>query len=259
MSERCDGNDPRLAALVDGEMRGDDRRRMASHVLLCRECAAEVGHMVAEKVLLERGKEAARTGPPRELWRDITRELDRVDGVQTALAWRPSARASRLPALVAVGTVLILAALGLSIYVNRPANVTGQLLAVHGQALDAAGISLYSGPGMRAVATSYEQPSFAVRWRAIERLNGAFAVHRVGLAGRLPVSVISAPADAVPTIGMERVVVRGREMFVGCAPQGTVVAVFRQGMATVLIANTTPEDLVPLAAKMSTGPLATFP
>ncbi len=133
MGDRCEGNDPQLAGLDDGEMSAGERRRIASHVLLCRHCAAEVGHMVAHKALLERGKEAAQAPPPRDLWRGITRELDRVDGAQTALAWRPSAKPSRLPALVAVGTMLILAAVGLSLYVNRPANVTGQLLAAHAQ------------------------------------------------------------------------------------------------------------------------------
>jgi hypothetical protein len=259
MSERCDGSDPRLTSLVDGEGARDQRRKIASHVVLCRDCAAEVGQMVAQKVLLERGVEAAKAGPPRDLWREIIAGLDKVDGAQTALARRPATRPSRVPALVMAGAALVFVALLASAYVARPTSPTGQLLAAHNQAMAAAGMNLPTGPGLQSVATGYEPPSLHTRWRAIEKVNGAFAVHRLCMAGRLPVSVISAPAEAVPTAGMERVTISGREMFVAATADGAVVAVLRQGMATVLIANTTPDDLMAIALSVAGTPLATFP
>jgi len=259
MSDRCEGGDPRLAAWVDGEAPAEERRRVASHVVLCRECAAEVGHMLAAKTLLERGGESAKASPPPGLWQRVLAELDRADGAQTALTRSVSGQPARLPAIVAVGAVLIFAALLFSFYVNRPAGVTDQFLAAHAQALRAAGIVERLPTALQAVGTSVGYPPLVVRWRAIEKSNGAFAIHRVCTAGRLPVSLISVPAAAVPLTDMQRVIYSGREAFVGTSAEGAVVVTIRQGMATILIANTRPEDLLPLAARASADPFSFLP
>lgn len=260
MSDRCEDQQPKLAAWVDGQAPKEERRQVASHVILCRECAAEAGHMLAAKTLLERGEELVRAVPPQGLWQRILTDLDRADGAQTALARPLGARPTRLPAIVAAGAVLIVAALLVSLQVNRPVGVTEQLLAAHAQALHAAGIIGPVATGAwHAVGTSVGQPPLVVRWRAIEKLNGAFAIHRVCTAGRLPVSVISVSAGAVPLADMQRVIYRGREMFVGTAAQGSVVVTIRQGMATILMANTPPEELLPFAAQASADPLGLVP
>lgn len=260
MSDRCEGQEPKLAAWVDGQAPKEERRRVASHVILCRECAAEAGHMLAAKTLLERGGELVRAEPPRGLWQRVLAELDRADGAQTALARPLGAQPTRLPAILAAGAALIIAALLVSLYVNRPAGVTDQLLAAHAQALHAAGLIGPVPTGTwHAVGTSVGQPPLVVRWRAIEKLNGALAIHRVCTAGRLPVSVISVPAGAVPLSDMQRIIYRGREIFLGTASEGSVVVTTRQGMATILMANTSPDELLPFAAQASADPLGLVP
>lgn len=260
MSDRCEGQESSLAAWVDGQAPKEERRRVASHVILCRQCAAEAGHMLAAKTLLERGEESAKAIPPGDLWQRVMAELDRADGVQTALARPFVSRPSRLPAIVGVGAMLIVAALALSFYVSGPVSVTSQLLAAHAQALRAAGIIGHVPTGaLHAVGTSVSQPPLVVRWRAIEKLNGAFAIHRVCTAGRLPVSIISVPAGAVPLGDTQRVIYRGREMFVGTAPEGCVIIATRHGMATVVMANARPEELLPLAVRVSSDPLGLVP
>ncbi|MCX7600130.1 MAG: hypothetical protein N2512_14880 [Armatimonadetes bacterium] len=260
MSERCEGKEAKLAAWVDGQAHKEERRRVASHVILCRDCAAEAGHMLAAKTLLERGGEAASTPPPRDLWQRVVAELDRADGAHTALARSLGARPTRLPAIIGAGAILIVVALLVSFYVNRPVGVTDQLLAAHAQALRAAGIIGHVPPStLHAVGTSLGEPPLVVRWSAIEKLNGAFAIHRLCTAGRLPVSIISVPASAMPAGDMQRVIYRGREMFVGTGPEGSVVVATRQGMATIVMANTQPEELLPLVARVSSSPVGLAP
>lgn len=259
MSEGCEGKDPRLAAWVDGEVAKDERRRVASHVILCDDCATEVGHMVAEKALLERGEEAAAAPAPKELWGAITSGLDHVDGTHTALARRRATHRYRLPALVGVGATLVALALALSAYMGRPGNMTAQLLALHKQALSSAGMALFPASGLQAVGASYHEPDLYVRWRAIEKLNGAFAIHRLCMAGRLPVSVITLPANAVSTTGMDRVAWHGKQMYIDSTPRGSVAVVVREGMATVVIANTTSEDLMQLAAQATSFSGISYP
>jgi anti-sigma factor RsiW len=253
----CTGEDPRLAAWVDDELTPDQKKALAAHILLCSRCAREVGHMVAHKVLVLRPE--AREEPPRALWPAIVAQLDKVDGLERALSPMPTPSRSRLPALVAIGVIMIAGALYLrSAFLTAAPAVTDQLLAVHGQALQASGMYARSG-AMHAVANSYVPLRPHVTWQAIGKLNGAIALHRVCLAGRLPVSIITTPVGAVPLDSLERRIVAGRAYYVGATAAGAVVASQQHGLVHYVVASTTLEDLLPIAELVATHPSLLLP
>lgn len=258
MSEGCAGDDPRLAAWVDDELAADQKRALAAHILLCPSCAREVGHIAAHKALLPRGDTVEE--PPRDFWPRLRAELDRVDGVQRALNPAPEGRRSLVPVLAAVGVVLILGACYLRGHlVSKVGTAQDQLLAIHGQALGASGLFQPTRDTLHAVANSYRPGLPRVAWQAVGRLNGEFAIHRVCLAGRLPVSVISAPTGALALDGLERRVVAGRVLHVARASAGAVVVIQQQGLSHYIVANTTLEDLMPVAEVIFSRPTLLLP
>ena len=249
----CD--DDKLAAFVDNEQQSEaERRQTASHILLCPGCAQEVGQMLAQKALTQR---AAPERAPAGLWERVVDELDRVDGVARALHRLPEGRRSLVPALVAVGVLLILCAIAVRIVVLRPVPVPQQLMALHQQVLRTVGIYPGSAGGFQAVASTYGAPRISVAWQGIGRFGNSFAIHRLVMAGRLPVSVIVVPLSSVPLEQFERRVVNGQVRFVAQMPQGAVVVVPDQGMSYVLVAGTSVDDLLSLAGDLiaQVGPL----
>ena len=247
-SDRCQKCGEWLAAWVDGEMPERDRRRMAGHVILCDDCAAEAGQMMAEKVLVARPE--PEVAPPPQLWSQVVTELDRVDGVQRALA--PQARRrSMVPVFAAAGVLLIAGSLYLRSIVFTPGSVVGQLLATHSAAVRASGLYNEEQRNLQAVSSSLSSPTLVPIWQAVDKFNSAFAVHRLYLAGRTPVSVISMPEDAVPVSGLSRQVYAGREFFVGSEPDGAVVIYRNGGMAEVVMGNTTVDELLPIGLDLS--------
>ncbi len=258
MNDGCAGDDSRLAAWIDDELAADQKRALAAHILLCPACAREVGHIAAHKALLPRADTAEE--PPRDLWPSLRAELDRVDGVQRALSPAPEGRRSLLPVLAAAGLVLILGACYLRSHLLSYVGTTqDQLLAIHGQALEASGLFQPTEGALHAVANSYTPQLPHVAWQAVGRLNGEFAVHRVCLAGRLPVSVISTPAGALTLDGLERRVVAGRVIHVGRGSAGAVVVIQQQGLCHYIVANTTLEDLMPVAEVIFSRPTLLLP
>jgi hypothetical protein len=230
--------------MPDGE-----RRRLAGHVVLCDDCAAEAGQMMAEKVLVSRPEPVV--APPPELWGKVVSELDRVDGVQRALTPHGARRRSLAPVFAAAGVLLIVGALHLRTIVFTPGSVTGQLLAMHGAALRASHMYNDEQRNLQAVSSSMNAPTLVPIWQAVDKFNSAFAVHRLYLAGRTPVSVISVPEDSVPVSGLSRKVYAGCEFFVGTEPEGAVVIYRRDGMAEVVMGNTTVDDLLPIGLDLS--------
>jgi hypothetical protein len=246
---RCQKCGEWLAAWVDGEMPDRDRRRLAGHVVLCDDCAAEAGQMMAEKVLVSRPEPV--TEAPPELWSKVAAEMDRVDGVQRALAPSPRRRRSLVPALSLVGLLLILGALHLGARMTTPSSVARQLLAAHAAALSASHMYNDDQRNLQAVSTSYSAPSLVPVWQAIDKFNSAFAIHKLYMAGRTPVSVISVPQDSIPVSGMTRKVVAGSVFFTADEQDGAVVVYRRDGMAVVVMGNTTLEELLPIALELS--------
>jgi hypothetical protein len=257
MTDRCQKCGEWLAAWVDGEMPDAERRRLAGHVVLCDDCAAEAGQMMAEKVLVNRPE--PEVAPPAELWGKVVSELDRVDGVQRALTPAAGRRRSLMPVLAAAGVLLIVGALYVRARVLVPESVAGQLLAAHSAALGASGVYNEERRNMQAVGAAIDAPRLAPVWQAVDKFNSAFAVHRLYMAGRTPVSVISVPEDAVPVAGFSRRIVAGREFFVGSEPEGAIVVFRRDGMAVVVMGNTTIEDLLPIGLDLSHTPRTALP
>lgn len=205
--------------------------------------------MMAEKVLVSRPEPV--TEAPRDMWTKVVAELDRVDGVQRALAPTPRRRRSLVPALSVIGVLLIVGALHWSATMTTPASVAGQLLAAHAAALQASHMYNDDQRNLQAVSTSYTTPALVPVWQAIDKFNSAFAIHKLYMAGRTPVSVISVPQDALPVSGMSREIYAGSVFFVASEKDGAVVVYRRDGMAVVLIGNTTVEDLLPIALELS--------
>jgi len=243
----CD--DDRLAAFVDGEVESEaEKRQTASHILLCPGCAREVGEMLAQKALAQRPEPEGEA--PRELWDRVTAELDRVDGVARALRQQPTGRRSLVPVLAGVGALLIICAIAVRVVLLRPVPVPQQLMAAHQQVLKTVGMYPGSVGGFHAVTTTYRVPRISVEWQGVGRFGNSFAIHRLVMAGRLPVSVIAVPLSSVPLEQFERRVVNGRVRFVAQMPEGAVVVVPDQGMSFVLVAGTTVDDLLSLSSDL---------
>ncbi len=248
MNSPCCDND-KLAAFVDGEVESEaERRQTASHILLCPGCAREVGEMLAQKALTHRPE--PEESAPADLWGRVVAELDRVDGVARALRHAPSGRRSLVPALVAVGAVLIVFAIALRIAVLRPTPVPQQLMAAHQHVLRTVGMYPGGVGGFHAVASTYRAPRISVAWQGLGRFGNSFAIHRLVVAGRLPVSVIAVPLSSVPLDQFDRRVADGRVRFVAQLPEGAVVVVPDQGMSYVLVARTTVDDLLALSPEL---------
>ncbi|MGD9519636.1 MAG: anti-sigma factor [Armatimonadota bacterium] len=253
MIDNCPGDDPKLAAWVDDEVVSEQKRAMAAHILLCPACAREVGHMAAHKALLERPETAEE--PPARLWTDLTAQLDRVDGIERALSPAAPGRHSLLPALIAAGVILIVGAVfARSAWMKANLDVAPQLLALHSETLRASGLYGPASNVLHAVTNSYAPVVPQVTWQAVGKINGAFAFQRVCLAGRLPVSVITTPAGALPLDGLDRCVFAGRVYHIAALPSGAVVAAESQGLCHCIVARTTLDDLLPLASLIVTRP-----
>ncbi len=243
----CEHKDSRLAAWVDGELEEEEQKELASHILLCRDCAAEVGQMAAQKVLCRRPIPEGLT-VPRDLWKRITEELNHVDGVQRALSTAPRPRRSLVPVLAVVGVILIAAALYVRAVLLAPSLPLGeQLLRLHGQALGASGIYLLPNQ-LHAVGISVNPLRPRVRWQAVGTINGQFVVHRLCTSGHLPFSLISGPPQTLPLSALRRVVVGGQAYYVDETPNGAVVVAVREGIEHIFVAFTTLDDLLQIAS-----------
>jgi anti-sigma factor RsiW len=249
MSENCDHLGMHLDALVDGQLPEAHRRPLASHVLLCPECAREVGQLVAHKALLARPASVAQ--PPQQLWARVLAELDRADGVRRALGPVPAWRPARLPKLVAAGALLIICALLVRFFLTAAPAAGDQFFVAHHQALELSGRHAAAPGYLQAIGISYAHLPLSLVWQAIDKMGNTFALHRLYLAGRLPVSVITLPTEAVPLNSLQRRVVRGKVRFVASDPRGSLVAVLGPGMTHVLVAHTRVEDLLPLADQLA--------
>ncbi|MBC7286923.1 MAG: hypothetical protein H5T86_02550 [Armatimonadetes bacterium] len=237
----CD--DDRWAGFVDDEIQDRaEQKALASHLLLCPDCAREVGHLLAHKVLTRRPDPASHA--PRSLWPQIIAELDRVDGVQRALQSPAPGRRSLVPALVGIGAALIVCALIVRVVALRPVPATAQIAAMHRQVLACAGIYPGSPGTFQAVGSTFGSPPLYVVWQGIGRFGNSFVIHRLALAGRLPISIMTLPSSSLPLDQFDRRVVRGKVYFVAQTPDTAVVVMPGQGMTYVVAAASTVDDIL---------------
>ena len=92
---RCDDARALISRSVAGSLSDADRSALAAHTTSCDECRLD--RDAAERIRAALSMLPAGVEPPRDLWPDIHRRLDR----RTA-AWHPSARPALLAAAVAL-------------------------------------------------------------------------------------------------------------------------------------------------------------
>ncbi len=249
MEHQCRDNEELLSRLVDSELSGDDRRRVAAHVLICPECSGRVGRLVATKRLLERSEAEAEV--PANFMQRARWRLDGIEGRHSRgrTAWLQSGTA-RAVAMAAMGLVVITAALMVSSRVNPVAGNVDLLVAAHNHMSPA-----YVAPtGYCTVGAGTSMSSWRVMRRALLQVSGQIITHTIYEVGSCPLSVFEGPSTWDPISGGDRVRGATGGTRVG-AIEGVALSTWEQnGRRYVVMARASIEDVAELARQLQTSP-----
>lgn len=248
MTDWCPISEETLSAFIDGELSPRHRRRLACHIADCPICSRQLGSLYAMKSYVA-SPEQVTASFPAELGTRIRQALDTVDRVAHSLPHlgpRPVA-AWRLPALVAVGVVLIVGALySRQLLVTRPAPME-VLFQAHYQAVRQL-VPTHLGLGRyEAVPTSAGERPWRPVKTALLRLNGGLGQQQVYRLGRAVLSQFSLPEQSFQPDAMFRLY-QGRRLFYISAGANLSMVAWRQPDGWgILVADMYPEQLLPLA------------
>ena len=247
MTDWCEVSEETLSAFVDGELSPRQQRRLACHIADCAVCSQRLGRLYAMKSYMG-SAEQYDTSVPAGLWTRVRMALDTVDRVARSLpqlAPRP-VPAWRLPALVAVGVLLIIAALYTrQLVVMRP--TTAELLAqAHHSAITV--LPAHQGLGRyQAISTDATTNAWQPVRTALVRVDGGLGEQRVYQVGPAVLSYFSLPDRAFEPDTM-LVLHQGRRLFyVGTTAELSVVAWRQPEGWGALVAHMYPDQLLPLA------------
>jgi len=83
MSEHCPITEEQVGCLVDGELTGQEQRRVAAHVSVCEHCSALAGRILAGKRFLSAS--SPEVDPPAGSWDRLVVALDQkqIHGLRT--------------------------------------------------------------------------------------------------------------------------------------------------------------------------------
>lgn len=210
-----------ISSLVDGELTGRRRRHVALHILQCPECSCLCGELLATRRSLEVPELSA--AAPAQLWSRVHAALDTVDSVGLALRQPvPFSSRLRLPALAALGMLLICGALWVHHDALAPLENIDFLVQAH---LQAGTASAYDGSrvGLRpeGAAAAREGPVVASR---LLPFHGGLAQQMVWQVGPLTVSEFTLPPRALRAEDLQHVGGWGGPFYVGIRSGKSLVA-----------------------------------
>lgn len=244
MSRSCHGDDERLSGLVDGELSEREQRRLAAHALGCPECGRELGRLVAAKRLMARSERASE--PPVGFFEQMRRRLDEADGMRARVSFVPP-RARRLVAIAAVGVILISGALMASNYLLSPRDTCAMLVQAHERLSESPWAGVAPGGAYSAVSVTPSELSWRPMRRALVKLDGMLVTHTIYQVGRCPVSLFEGPSAWRPLEAATVVTGLPNGLEIASVGADCLVSWETNGVRLVLVARTTPEDLVQLA------------
>jgi len=244
-------NEEELTALVDGELSARRRRQAARHVMHCSECGRLCGQLLATRRVVEQPELDAVF--PTGLWPRVRAALDRVDGIGVTLRrpW-PARQLVRLPALMAAGLVLILAAVWIRHLALTP-NGVDLLLQAH-NAATAVGVSAATEVGYGAVGAGHDTQPWRVIGRRNLRLEGAPVEQVVYRVGHLPVSEFTLPARTFHPTEMTCFDSWPLRFYMAVHGNSCIVAWQVYDEWKLMVARTTPAHLLNLARTHTTAP-----
>ncbi len=244
MSRNCNPDDERLSGLVDGELPERERRRVAAHVLACPACSRQVGRLVATRGLMVGAQHAAE--PPLDFSERLRERIDEVDGMRARVSFIPPP-ARRLVAIAAVGVILISGAAMLSSYLSSSVSTSALLVQAHARM----GLQPWAGVAPAGAYSAVSVHPSPTSWRPVHRalldLDGRLVTHTLYRVGRCPVSLFESPAGWQPLVPGEIVASAPIGLEVSRSGDACLVSWEANGLRCVLVARTTPEDLLELA------------
>ena len=248
MTDWCKISEETLSAFLDGELPRRQQRQLACHIVDCPVCSRRVGSLYALKNYVGYAEQVA-TSVPAGLWTHIREALDTVDRVARSLPHLGprSVPAWRLPALVAVGVVLIVSALYTrQLLVTRPGTVDS-LFQAHYSAV-AQLLPTHVGMGRyEAISTGSQRKTWQPIRMGVVRISGALGKQQVYRMGWAALSYFSLPDRALQPDSMV-VVQQNQELFyLGTSAQLSMVAWRQPDGWGILVADMYPEQLLPLA------------
>jgi hypothetical protein len=244
MRRSCNGDEERLSGLVDGELPEREQRQLAAHALTCPECSRELGRLVATKRLMARSERASE--PPPGFLEEMRRRLDEVDGMRQRVSFVP-ARARRLVGIAAVGVILISGALMVSNYLLSPMETPAVLVQAHERLSESPWGGGAPGGAYSAVSVRPSEVPWRPVRRALLKLDGALVTQTIYQVGRCPVSLFEGPSSWRPLEAATALVRLRNGLEVASVGDECLVSWEANGVRLVLVARTTPEDLVQLA------------
>jgi len=124
VTEQCPVTPEDLSAFVDDELPGEQRRKIARHIVTCPSCSRQIGTIYSLKVLAN-GPDQQFARVPRGFWKRVRQSLDEIDAVARKVVSISPGRAPawRLAALAATGVLMIILAVGIrGVLVPRSTN-----------------------------------------------------------------------------------------------------------------------------------------
>ncbi|MBP8951069.1 MAG: zf-HC2 domain-containing protein [Armatimonadetes bacterium] len=260
MSEHCPITEEQVGCLVDGELTGQEQRRVAAHVSVCEHCSALAGRILAGKRFLSAS--SPEVDPPAGSWDRLVVALDDTDSLARAmqpqktrsLDWRS------VPALAACGLLLIVSALVWRSQSSEAAGMGPIFVRQHLAAEASFSRAASTAGNVYDVVTSRPgNPTWVPIARRLFPMGGKFVDHTLyRVDDRAKISEFQFPADLFDRSGLGAVSYGSAQYWVRAERGGSVVAWETSGLMHVLVARTDATDLLGLAAHhrshSTTGP-----
>ena len=249
MSENCPISEEQVGCLVDGELTGQEQRRIAAHVSSCEHCSSLAGRILAAKRFLSAA--SPEVEPPAGSWDRLAIALDGADSV--ARAMQPTKRSvdwRSVPAMAACGLLLIFSALVWRAQSMDSGGMGPVFVRHHLTAESSLSRSFAPSASVYDVVTSRPgNPTWTPIARRLFPMSGKYVDHTLyRVDDRAKVSEFQFPAQLFDPSGLQPVSYGTGQYWVRGERSGSVVAWEISGLMHVLVARTDAHDLLSLAA-----------
>lgn len=240
----CGQAEESLSDLIDGELDAAEKRRVAIHAASCEHCAQVLGGLYATKAALEVPL-PEKVSVPRAFWSQVRDRLDHVDGVIRATNLgaprRPAPRLARAGLAVGLAAIAVLSLLH-AVSVFRP-DPLAQLAQLHATVAPGGGGAALQ----QTVGFGLHSPWQTLGKRLVDS-GGTMVMQTVYSVDGLPVSIFRLPGERPEIKRLVPVQTGSQTIYLGALEGDSLVAVPVRGAWEIIVARTTPEDLLRLAA-----------
>lgn len=238
----CESIRDDLSSLIDGELSDERRRAVAAHLLTCHDCSQFAGRLVAAKGLVQRDDPQAEA--PAGFMARLHEQIDAVEGVRHRV--RQPGRPRRLTAIAAAGAIAASIAIIFSTIFFIQNDQALELAQMHQQVTGLPGPTP-GGGGFAEVGVNPTHDNWRQAHQTVVNLEGVLVTYTLYRVGGFPVSVYSGPVSWEPYRPGWRVTQRIDDMEVREVGHHAMTSWVRDGRRHVLVASTSPENVVALA------------